>query len=1162
MKKLFGAFLAAFLLCTHVIAAPFGTNSGPGRASSGMNLNGDISSIQTLVTGTSGTDFAISSPGSGVHTFNLPTASATNRGALSSADWSTFNSKQAAITVLDIAHGGTNSGTALSNNRVIVSASGAIQEASAITASRVLVSDSNGIPTHSSTTTTTLGYLDVSSSLTTLLAAKAPLASPTFTGTVTLPSGSVTSSAWTTGSSTLTVGSPSSATGTNFPVGFITVKSDGGQTTGSDGLVVIGDGVQSKVSAIAYGTSNKFRGYRAQGTASSPTAVASASLSNFEGYGYDGSAFDLGGYFTVQAGTTWSGSDHETYLVFGGTASGSTTPGTIGTWRSTGITAAGLNLSGLTATTVPYLDGSKNFASSAVTPTELGYLSGVTSAVQTQLNTKVEGKGNGANTRVAYWTDANTLSSSGVWVFTPATFGSVFQGSNSGGNVQFQISNTSATASSAAVLRLDVASTSGGDALVKYASAGSTVFSHGIDSSDSNAFKVSASATLGTTDMLDLYTDGTVYLGNSTLGGVVTFSGATAVARRDTNGQTMLQVRNDNAGSSAHGRLAVSSDQGDVNLVANSGAGGDSVQLNADSAFSGGFQIGILGTNALSLRTNGTDRIKIQTDGHVDLYGPHTVPLVVKSAISNAQGLLLYANTGTDVASIVNYYSAALEFGAANTVYGSVSSGGAWTFGASGGSQGHQVNGLLTVLQATGPMMRIKDGGTAGTDANPYFEFRDGSAIMGQMGFPTGNSKDMVVNNSTDTGDIIFQTNNTSFGTLNESGKWTLGASGGSQTHVLRGDGVQIAASSSTNTVTIARADSTGVVSVSGDSGAAGGEIRMYGSSHASTANQIRFYNNGTLGGTLNAGSWTLGSATTNGFTTVNGRGIDVNYSTSGVTGYFQITHSQNTSGSGAGVYLSVAGASAGDAFISFNSASESATWTAGLDNSIAGNPFVIGFSSALGSNDAFSIDGTTLASRFLGRVGVLSAPSTSAHLLVGGTSSLSTTTQYGIQANSVLSSSATVGAYGIASEITFANASFTVPFAIAFGAANISAVGGTATITRAVSYYSSTQSNGATGNAVLADNVAFSGNYFINSTSTNPSLLSGVLNASAGVRTKYSTANVTDGAPTAAEMASACGTASSGLTCVINDANGGTSEFFVWSDGTNWFYVAGTKGL
>jgi hypothetical protein len=55
-------------------------------------LNGLTEQVQTFATGTSGTDFGISSSGS-IHTFNLPTASAVNRGALSSADWTTFNNK-------------------------------------------------------------------------------------------------------------------------------------------------------------------------------------------------------------------------------------------------------------------------------------------------------------------------------------------------------------------------------------------------------------------------------------------------------------------------------------------------------------------------------------------------------------------------------------------------------------------------------------------------------------------------------------------------------------------------------------------------------------------------------------------------------------------------------------------------------------------------------------------------------------------------------------------------------------------------------------------------------------------------------------------------------------------------------------------------------------
>ena len=61
------------------------------------SLNGLSPSIQTLATDTTGTDFSIQSFGS-THTFRLPTASATNRGALSSADWSAFNSKDPSST--------------------------------------------------------------------------------------------------------------------------------------------------------------------------------------------------------------------------------------------------------------------------------------------------------------------------------------------------------------------------------------------------------------------------------------------------------------------------------------------------------------------------------------------------------------------------------------------------------------------------------------------------------------------------------------------------------------------------------------------------------------------------------------------------------------------------------------------------------------------------------------------------------------------------------------------------------------------------------------------------------------------------------------------------------------------------------------------------------
>src|ERR1051326_3517811 len=79
-----------------------------------------------------------------------------------------------ATGVLAVAHGGTNSSTALNNNRVMQSASGKIQEAAAITASRALISDANGIPTHATTTSTEIGYVNgVTSAIQTQLDTKA-----------------------------------------------------------------------------------------------------------------------------------------------------------------------------------------------------------------------------------------------------------------------------------------------------------------------------------------------------------------------------------------------------------------------------------------------------------------------------------------------------------------------------------------------------------------------------------------------------------------------------------------------------------------------------------------------------------------------------------------------------------------------------------------------------------------------------------------------------------------------------------------------------------------------------------------------------------------------------------------------------------------------------
>ena len=71
--------------------------TGTGGVTGITSLNGLINASQTFATGTAGTDFGISSA-AGVHTFNFPSSSATNRGLLTSANWTTFNSKQDALT--------------------------------------------------------------------------------------------------------------------------------------------------------------------------------------------------------------------------------------------------------------------------------------------------------------------------------------------------------------------------------------------------------------------------------------------------------------------------------------------------------------------------------------------------------------------------------------------------------------------------------------------------------------------------------------------------------------------------------------------------------------------------------------------------------------------------------------------------------------------------------------------------------------------------------------------------------------------------------------------------------------------------------------------------------------------------------------------------------
>ena len=63
------------------------------------SIDGLTAAAQYLQVGTTGADFNITTSSVDTHVFNLPTASASNRGALSSGDWTTFNGKQDTISL-------------------------------------------------------------------------------------------------------------------------------------------------------------------------------------------------------------------------------------------------------------------------------------------------------------------------------------------------------------------------------------------------------------------------------------------------------------------------------------------------------------------------------------------------------------------------------------------------------------------------------------------------------------------------------------------------------------------------------------------------------------------------------------------------------------------------------------------------------------------------------------------------------------------------------------------------------------------------------------------------------------------------------------------------------------------------------------------------------
>lgn len=272
-----------------------------------------------------------------------------------------------------------------------------------LTASTVPYLDGSKVLTSSAVTPTELGYVSgVTSAIQTQINAKAPSASPTFTGSTTFSALTATTVPYLDGSKILT-----SSAVTPTELGYLSGVTSAIQTqintkaptasptfTGDATFDTTTLFVDSANNRVGIGTITP--SYVLDVKKDQPS-VTTVRISNSDSDPAAGAQFALAAQaMSMVLSATSSTNDVGSLLTTA--ASGGLTVGTydVGSLRLTTANTARVTIdasgntafNALTATTVPYLDASKVLTSSAVTPTELGYVSGVTSAIQTQLNAK------------------------------------------------------------------------------------------------------------------------------------------------------------------------------------------------------------------------------------------------------------------------------------------------------------------------------------------------------------------------------------------------------------------------------------------------------------------------------------------------------------------------------------------------------------------------------------------------------------------------------------------------------------------------------------------------------------------------------------------------------------------------------------------------------
>ena len=224
-----------------------------------------------------------------------------------------------------------------------------------LTASRAVVSDGSGKVAVSAVTSTEIGYLDgVSSAIQTQLNAKAPLAGATFTGQVNMSDDLVVTGNLTVNGDTTTVNSENKV----IQDRFIMLANAVSGAPSADVGIFFNRGTSGNA-ALYYDESVKFFTLSETRDPDSNVAISPTGAANL-----------AVGQFTATS-VKYNGADLNTAIT-------DNRSGAVSTVYKDNLTASRAVVS----------DGSGKIAISAVTSTELGYVDGVTSAIQTQIDSK------------------------------------------------------------------------------------------------------------------------------------------------------------------------------------------------------------------------------------------------------------------------------------------------------------------------------------------------------------------------------------------------------------------------------------------------------------------------------------------------------------------------------------------------------------------------------------------------------------------------------------------------------------------------------------------------------------------------------------------------------------------------------------------------------